>query len=370
MACEYGVPQFFATFTANEFGWSDMKQAIHGAHFAEAPVDATRHYHYRWEVFKDMFLKPGTKSPIGTIERTWYRHEDQARGSLHVHMAIWVVKGTEDPTAIIGTAPRNCNSPEERAWRNFVLKVQTHNCQKKCFYRHGEQTAECKGGYPRNLRDTLTHNDDTKRYEYTCLEKEDQRISPYVTLWLLAWGANVNVQYVTSAAFLGYIAKYVTKAEPHGLIGDTDALRKRENISGQQRWLQGRIIRSPEVVFRLLNLQMHTKTGVKFICTNPPGFRKRHLKKQSDEDLNDDEDDEHFKIFSDGMIETYMNRPHSVPHNHFDTMTYPEFHSKFRVLSYKNIPASARQSEAFWRCINQAPDTDPVIPNENSMLIN
>ena len=85
-------------------------------------MDATRHYRRRWESFHRLFLQPGTDSPLGTIKRTWWRQEDQARtaaiapttrarhsrpplaptttsspraamqarGSLHVHMAIWV----------------------------------------------------------------------------------------------------------------------------------------------------------------------------------------------------------------------------------------------------------------------------------------
>eukprot|EP00966_Prymnesium_polylepis_P322754 7378995-Prymnesium_polylepis.1 len=51
-------------------------------------------------------LRPTGDTPIGEIERMWYRHEEQGRGSLHVHAAIWVRAGTARPEAIYATAPR------------------------------------------------------------------------------------------------------------------------------------------------------------------------------------------------------------------------------------------------------------------------
>ena len=49
----------------------------------------------------------------------------QARGSLHVHAAIWVEPGTIKEEAIVGTAPRKdaCKTSAERSWRKFVLNV-------------------------------------------------------------------------------------------------------------------------------------------------------------------------------------------------------------------------------------------------------
>lgn len=48
----------------------------------------------------------------------------------------------------------------------------------------------------------------TDRYTYEMrVPADDDRLSPYVPLWLLAWGASINVQFCTSAGFLNYIAK-------------------------------------------------------------------------------------------------------------------------------------------------------------------
>jgi len=259
-AVTHGLPQYFATFTANEFGWTDMTAACDGHQFNERPVESTRHYHHRWKLFKEKYLAPGTDSPIGLIERTWHRHEDQKRGSLHVHMAIWVARDTERTENIRGTAPRETVHPDgsvtpltaaEALWRDFVLNVQTHECTRQCFFKKGVELNACKSGYPRPLRDEIVYNDDTGRFEYVATEPEDTKLSPYVTEWLLAWGANINVQYCTTAHFLSYIAKYVTKPEPNGLASDIPELRERDNLSPQQRFLHTRVVRAAEVVSRV-----------------------------------------------------------------------------------------------------------------------
>ena len=285
MAAEYGTPQFFLTLTANEMGWRDLRTATRGAYHGDRPVEATRQYYRRWSSFKNIFLKKGP-SEIGEITHLWYRHEDQSRGSLHIHMAIWVRPGTETPGVICGMAPRSCTTPEELEWRNFVLAVQRHDCRPKCRWKNGQYRGDnfCKTGYPRSLFDeyevrqsplrikrdhshtvcehtwpqrapmaTLTastlaalypsytsvhrtpmladthrhilctlrqvsatgqrtarllaHCTETDRYIYRTTHTEDQRLSTYVPVWLLAWGANMNIQYCTTAGFLNYISK-------------------------------------------------------------------------------------------------------------------------------------------------------------------
>ena len=180
--------------------------------------------------------------------------------------------------------------------------------QQKCHYHHGEWkgTDYCKVGYPRPLfnrstcekgetpwkqpggADFLDPNPhpelepadfylepETERYIYRTDVEEDQRLSTYVPLMLLAWGANMNVQYCTTSGFLSYIAKCsfrhsptaltrhhtpharppdasppsrtadVTKPEPSALLPDSEALRlreKQEGASAAVRFLTGRVI--------------------------------------------------------------------------------------------------------------------------------
>ena len=71
MAVEYGIPQFFGTFTANESGWGDVTQACDGVNYVRRPVEATRQYHHRWSSFKARFLTGDT--PLGKVLHTWHR---------------------------------------------------------------------------------------------------------------------------------------------------------------------------------------------------------------------------------------------------------------------------------------------------------
>ena len=67
---------------------------------------------------------------------------------------------------------------------------------------------------------------------------------------MLVAGACMNIQRMDDAVFLSYIAKYITKPEPNGILADTDELRARENMSDAERFLNCRIrgvfARNPE----------------------------------------------------------------------------------------------------------------------------
>ena len=56
----------------------------------------------------------------------------------------------------------------------------------------------------------------------------------------------MNIQRVDDAVFLSYIAKYMTKPEPHGILADTEELRARENMSDAERFLNCRVVGMPE----------------------------------------------------------------------------------------------------------------------------
>ena len=406
MACEYGVPQFFVTFTANENGWADVHAATEGRFYARCPVETTRQYHHRWTQFKGTFLKGD--SPIGNITHTWHRQEDQARASLHVHMAIWV-EGTPNPDAICVTAPRGGDLTAPAAgltaaqleWRRFVLSVQRHDCTSKC---DGQGPGgKCKYLYPHDIwteaelaeRDDQGNaiyyrlNSETDRYEYRTLLSEDQRLSPYIPLWLLATGASMNIQYCTSIGFLAYIAKYCAKTEPHGMVSDTCELRQRDNVaSPQMRFLDARIVGAPEVVFRLFEFEMKHGVSVTHLTTKPPGSRKRALSRILGRDDPGEQSpwreanvspprcslpSSHRSSlplsgtdvlrFFDGTIEQYARRPHDQhgPDNNiinFDTMLYPTFHREYEVVTFENISKTQWEADVCWRCLllpNEAP---------------
>ena len=144
----------------------------------------------------------------------------QARGSLHIHAAIWVDPDTIKEDAIVGTAPREeaCTTREHNAYganscygcgsafcplyesikasddseskcMSPSSQVQRHKCRdKKCYGKCEEgEPKVCKYGYPREFSNKdLAKSTITGRNIYRCEKKEDQRLSPYIPLWLLA----------------------------------------------------------------------------------------------------------------------------------------------------------------------------------------
>jgi hypothetical protein len=276
MSMEFDTPTHWATFTCNETGWSDLKAACGGEHHSQRPVEATRQYNHRWQLFLKTYLKGDT--PIGKIERVWWRQEDQARGSLHVHVCIWVDRQTIKEEGIVATAPRDCHTTAEREWRQFVRHVQRHDCRPKCTRDADGATESCKYGYPRRLwsNDELAVagpaayakvDPQTNRYEYRTVRKEDQRLSPYVAEWLLAWGASMNIQRCTGAAFMHYTAKYVAKPEKPGFIQNNVSERERHALQRTQiHFLNGRVVGMPEAVQRTWGFNMSAGMGVTHHC--------------------------------------------------------------------------------------------------------
>lgn len=76
-----------------------------------------------------------------------------------------------------------------------ATQVQRHDCRpKKCFSKCQDgEPLECKYGYPReHCSEALAKSKITGRNIYRCVLKEDERLSPYVPLWLLATGGNIT----------------------------------------------------------------------------------------------------------------------------------------------------------------------------------
>ena len=202
-------------------------------------------------------------------------------------------------------------------------------------------------------RGALRLNDESQRYEYRTEKKEDERLSPYVPLWSLAWGANMNIQFCTAAGFLGYISKYVPKPEPSGLVEDTPEMREREGRDGRQvRYLNARKVGAPECVFDLFQYAMKAGETIIHLTTQPPSQRRRCLSRRQpgligDEDNEDMEDGEHDGDeandpdaplrFFDGYIEKYEKRPRGeavLPDGttvNFEQLTYPDFWRRFNL---------------------------------------
>lgn len=293
----------------------------------------------RWEIFRHTYLAPGTNSPIGKITRLWGRHEDQVRGTLHVHAAIWVV-GDDDHDDDVGPlpgiraitcqAPRNPSNPAELAFRNAVLRWQTRKCYApKCNQKNGVRIDYCRYDYPRTRTDNhmtpaYSKTAETGRYTYPCTASEDENLSPYVPEWLLAHGAAQNVMYVDGGAFLAYIAKYVSKAEPSGTVQEPNGVRLHNGTTSRQlRYATSRIVGAPEACAIALGRPMAYSPGCTTLNTLLPHKRKRALKQ-----LKDRRDDDH-TVWSDGWREKYAMRPRKHE--------YVLFHDYVRLYDVKPL---------------------------------
>ena len=124
-----------------------------------------------WQAFLTTYLKEGSMTPLGKIKKVWWRQEDQSRGSLHVHCAVWVhevepssetpdsqrTKPSSGAEAICGTVPRSCKTAAERHWRAFVKRVQTHKCiPGKCYPIGDVQKARLPRSYRLVIAERLT----------------------------------------------------------------------------------------------------------------------------------------------------------------------------------------------------------------------
>ena len=177
---------------------------------------------------------------------------------------------------------------------------------------NGEPVDSCKYGYPRRLGVTETElNTETSRYEYKCAEEEDRKLSPYIPLWSLAWGASMNVQWCTGPGYLSYISKYVTKIEPYGLVEQPRGLSDRDAQSPGYRFIQARTVGIPEAVFRVFQFPMREGMGVVHLITKPPETRKRALANHSARSAAEASPDDPIAL-CDGIIEQYMKRPVGV----------------------------------------------------------
>ena len=191
-------------------------------------------------------------------------------------------------------------------------------------------------------------------------------------------GACMNIQRVDDAVFLSYIAKYITKPEPHGILADTEELRAREKMSDAERFLNCRIVGMPEACHRTWGFHMKAGTNVVHLTTKVPHKRMRAIPRckdttkdsdfsDSDSDsmdtdlgITDEEDSEPEETptelrFLDGVLEHYMNRPVDPDgqDEYWEPMLYPDFHRMYRLMSGKHLGKTDIKFERYRACTNR-----------------
>ena len=231
------------------------------------PVTAARHFQYRLNTFFNKFLK-STAKPLGEIVDYAIRIEFQARGSPHAHTVIWIKDapkyGVDDDDKVIKFIDqyKTCTKPEDGKLRELVLLLQEHKhstyCKrgKTCRFHFPQppspvtliSTSDFDASQLQAAQQTLAKvrkviidgNCDNMTLEelldtagvqledYTSALKmsskgntvllkrnpDECKINNYNSAVMLAWQANMDIQYVLNAfACVMYVASYIMKAE-------------------------------------------------------------------------------------------------------------------------------------------------------------
>lgn len=100
-------------------------------------ISQTHLYLLRFGELWDIVKK---KNLLGNITNYWYRVECQNRGSLHIHMIVWLsdvdIENSDLITAELPSLPLDKTSENYKTIKSiheYVLKYQIHHCQSPRF---------------------------------------------------------------------------------------------------------------------------------------------------------------------------------------------------------------------------------------------
>ena len=349
------------------------------------PVTAARQFHYRLNVFFQDFLK-STANPLGEIVDYAIRIEFQARGSPHAHCVLWVKDapqyGVDDDSTVCNFIDQyvSCTIPDEDSTlKQLVMLLQQHKhssyCRrnKTCHFNFLKPPS-CKtlitkddvepddvtealtvlakvrklivdGSTDLSLHDLLnkaqvTETEYTNALEVSCrgsvvlLQREPHEcfINNYNPSVMLAWQANMDIQYVLNAyACVMYVASYIMKTEKSmgELLKRVAAEARTDELKSQLRkvgsaFLTHREVSAQEAVYRILSLPMkQLNRSVVFIDTNPKNERVAVLKDSNS--LSELEDDD-TNVFQKSLIDRYQHRPQDL-----QSMCLAEFAATYMV---------------------------------------
>ena len=358
------------------------------------PVTAARHYQYRLNTFFQEFLKsPG--NPLGELVDHAIRIEFQNRGSPHAHCVLWIKDapkyGVDDSTNVCQFIDKyiTCAIPaDEGKLNDVVLLLQNHKHSSYCRRNKG-----CRFHFPHppsnetiisepgdNTSDSiqvltevckiLADNDDLSIIEL--LDKAGVTLDQYVSALqvstkgsvvilkrnpnecninnynasvMLAWQANMDIQYVLNAyACVMYVASYIMKTEKSmsellkrvATEARTDELKMQMRKVGSA-FLTHREVSAQEAVYRILSLPMkQLSRSVVFVDTNPKHERIAVLKNSNAlKDLADDDTN----VFQKSLINRYEHRPHEL-----QSMSLAEFAATF-VTNYRQKNADTADND-------------------------
>ena len=355
------------------------------------PVTVARHFQYHSDVFFNDFLKSNA-NPLGEIVDYAKRIEFKACGSPHVHIVIWIknapkfgIDSDEDVCNFIDEYV-SCAIPEnECKLKELVLLLQQHKHSSYCkrgrtcrFNFPHPPSTKTLIAYPKTDEDDsidmntvsnalskvrkelIDGNDDVsieqllnnakvpvRHYEkalevstkgnVVVLKREPKecKINNYNPNVMLAWQANMDIQYVLNAcACVMYVASYVMKSER--AMGELLRNVAKENRTDEMKLQLRKVgsaflthceVSAQEAIYRILSMHMkQLSRTVVFVDTNHKTNRIGVLKDSNDISQLDDDDT---NVFQKSLIDRYEHRPNTL-----DQMCLAEFAANY-VTSYK-----------------------------------
>lgn len=381
MDAAHGPCTFFMTLSCSEYDLDDFREFLLKRNpdipdisfiststlCALDPVSVAEHFQRKFELFMEEVLLQDD-GPLGKISHYAWRIEYQARGMPHVHMKLWVegapIHGRDSNEVIRQFIDKyvTCQLPDQGkdpVLHNLVLRKQLHKCGSNCYRKafakfRGPNSnscqqflTRCRAGFPRQvttettvlkLEESLKSRSSGKRvkklYDLRRSARE-QYINDYNPAILLAWKANMDIQYVgeKSGILNHYITSYQFKFENANTESLWNAVDKSKTVRGQLKSFacksfRSREVSAPEAAANVLGLRDHCLSDkILWLGVNKPEDRRRCLKKFKDIEEMADDDTE---IFFDNWIDVYYaQRPDSLEEKSLHDMA-----SEFDVKKY------------------------------------
>ncbi|XP_078349889.1 uncharacterized protein LOC144634728 [Oculina patagonica] len=355
----------------NALSWEEKSRLIQSD-----PITCARHFDFQVQQFIVKFLHSDC-APLGKIADWFYRVEFQQRGSPHIHMLLWIEGapkfGEDSDEKICNFIDKiiTCSKPGNSCELDELVSRQEHKhsftCkkrfEKKCRFHFPQPPMKStRILYPLSESDQISLLDEHKATWEEINEQlnamregedisfdellkklgvteevyilairsslsratiflkrkpNELRINNYNKHCLLAWRANMDVQFILDIYSCAmYVVSYISKAQR----GMSELLRKaceeaREGnlgIKQQVRDIGNKFLNSVEIsaqeaVYIVLQLPMRRSSReVVFINTALPDERVHLLKSIDDIQLLEDESED---IESGGLIKRYTKRP-------------------------------------------------------------
>ena len=344
------------------------------------PVTCARQFDYQVQTFIRDFLLSDC-APLGQVEDWFYRVEFQQRGSPHIHMLIWIKDAPKfkvNPDAHVIhyiDSIITCGKPtDDRQELKELVNRQYHNHCCTCLKKRNCNI--CRFNYPQPpMRETvilypLNHEsdkdkkvhraswhrirnqlNDMKEGKYVTFDElldelniseadyilairsslnsptiflkrraDELRINNYNTSCLLAWRANMDIQFVLDVyACAMYIVSYISKAQrgisdllrtacEEAKLGNSTVQQQVRDIGG--KFLNAVEISAQEAVYIALQLPMRRSSREVIFVNTSPASERLHLLKSMEEinKMSDDCED----VNCSSLITKYSQRPLSL----------------------------------------------------------